>query len=234
MTQEIELLVLANSHKYGGVCVAGVRTDKLRWVRPVSDRDNGEIAEHECLTCHGRDPEPLDTVRIFVDEHHPEPHQPENWLLTDRTWEMVKQGWTETTADCLGAVLQTGPELFGDTGRVVSSSQIVRSGVDRSLTLVQPSNVTFVDKGDDGTRAEFTLDDTTYNLSVTDRRWQTKISNHELNYFPPSAVFETGSEVLFIVSLGTEHNGSHYKLVAGVIGLSAQRLRRVRESDPNQ
>ncbi|WP_370900811.1 hypothetical protein [Halobaculum sp. MBLA0143] len=229
----MELLVLASSHKYEGVCVAGVWPDESRWVRPVSNQEKGQIPEHKCLTSRGKDPEPLDRVRVFLESRSAEPHQPENWTVADRTWEMVEKGWTDTAVDCLGNVLQNGPELFGSTHRSVSS-QRAREEVDSSLALVMPSEIVFVDGERNSPRVGFTLDGADYELPVTDRRWSSRINNHELDHLPPSAVVGEETELLFTISLAMEKNGSHHKLVAGVIELSPGQFRRVRESQSDR
>lgn len=88
-----EIVLLANSRKLSGRCLAGreVRKDTPGlWLRPVSDRPSEEVSEHERHYQDGSDPRVLDIVRIPLIEPTPGCHQPENWRLDPRYyWEKV-------------------------------------------------------------------------------------------------------------------------------------------------
>lgn len=229
MSRAIDLLCLARSTKHGDRCVAGVSIEDGEWVRPVSALDDGRLRSSDCLTTQGHVPEPLDTVRVFVESHAPEGHQPENWRITDRTWEMVDRGRSEGDIELLAEVFETGPEIFGDTNRRIPHSQVEQSSVDGSLSLVAPTNTDFDSTGS-SVRVKFTLDGARYNLSLTDLRWSQKIRQEDLDYGPATAFLGEHDDLLFTVSLGTEHEGAHYKIAAGVVPVTTDEMESIRNS----
>ena len=80
-----QIVCLANSRKLSGRCIAGREWSEGRgagnWVRPVSDREGGEVSEYERQYEDGSDPRVLDIIRIPVVGPQPEGWQTENWLL---------------------------------------------------------------------------------------------------------------------------------------------------------
>ena len=48
LVTEFDLLVLASSRKGGGRCIAGYDLDGERWIRPVSDLDDGTLMLEHC------------------------------------------------------------------------------------------------------------------------------------------------------------------------------------------
>lgn len=87
------IVLLANSRKHAGRCLAGREIDNgMRgWIRPVSARDGEEISEKEREYEDGSDPKVLDIIDIPLT--HPKPHanQVENWLIDD-TFYWAKAG----------------------------------------------------------------------------------------------------------------------------------------------
>src|ERR1700744_6789351 len=68
------ILVLANSRKISGRCVAGkelVGTGFGGWIRPVSLRPAGELSEADRQFQDGTDPKLLDVVEIPMSRHLP-------------------------------------------------------------------------------------------------------------------------------------------------------------------
>src|SRR5215218_7811213 len=81
---EKRIICLASSRKISGRCVAGkeVTNDGIGdWIRPVSNRPNGEVSWEERRYEDGSDPALLDVIRITMRAPVPHPHQPENHLL---------------------------------------------------------------------------------------------------------------------------------------------------------
>ncbi|MFO7906187.1 MAG: hypothetical protein R6U98_26250, partial [Pirellulaceae bacterium] len=55
MSSVTEFICLANSRKHGGRCIAGIERRSGKWIRPVSDLDDGRVARPTRLV-DGREP----------------------------------------------------------------------------------------------------------------------------------------------------------------------------------
>ena len=84
------ILCLANSRTLAGRCVAGrvwgADGAPGNWVRPVSERDGGDVSEYERQYEDGSDPGVLDVVDVPVLKAQPAGWQTENWLLDPRRY----------------------------------------------------------------------------------------------------------------------------------------------------
>ncbi len=94
------IVCLANSRKRSGRCVAGIELvddAAAGWIRPVSDRPSGEVAEREREYHDGSDPQVLDIVSVPVIHASPHGFQSENWLLDPQYyWQKVgRASWTQ-------------------------------------------------------------------------------------------------------------------------------------------
>ena len=83
------IVVLANSIKKGGRCLAGKELlsssgdqyDVGGWIRPVTTKDGGAVSENSMSLALGHQPEPLEIIELPFEGPEPLSHQPENWLL---------------------------------------------------------------------------------------------------------------------------------------------------------
>jgi hypothetical protein len=227
MSRRVELLCLANSDKEGDRCIAGLDLDTGDWVRPVSDSDGSGLSTQQYLTKDLYDPDPLDTIKFTLSEPDPEPHQPENWIISSNRPEFQKDEIGDREAQILIDNIHSKSHLFGDKSDKIKYSNIKREPVKSSLELIRPESPQFkIRKRDGKPRAAFQLQDTRYDLPVTDPLWKQRIksddilSDVELEYEPASAYTPGKTRPLFTISLGSPHNGSCYKLVAAVIAVS--------------
>lgn len=224
MSRHVKLLCLANSDKHRNRCVAGLDLDTGDWIRPVSDSDDGSLSPQQYLTRKRYDPDPLDTIEFTLSEPDPEPHQPENWLISSDTPEFQKDEIADREAQILLDNLHSEEHLFGDKSNEIEYSNIKQAPVKSSLELIRPESPQFRIRERDGQpRTVFQLQGVTYDLPVTDPLWKQKIksddilSDMELEYEPVSAYTHGNTRPLFTVSLGSPHNETCYKLVAAVI-----------------
>jgi hypothetical protein len=170
--EEDELIILANSRKYGGKCVAGISRISGNWIRPVSWHPHGQLdATH--VRIGGRSVQNLDIVRIFHRGSTENPAQPENVMLEDRVWELVDQlDPDEAKALLVPHIMRRGP-LFGNRGQAVPAEEAAL-GLDSSIALVEPAGgVRFSTRnayGKRSPRARFSFARRDLDLTVTDDR----------------------------------------------------------------
>ena len=77
----VQVLILANSNKPGGRCVAGIRLDEMSWVRPVGHRPGRELLLGETVATSGKqkvEVRPGDVVEMTVGPPMPTPYHPED------------------------------------------------------------------------------------------------------------------------------------------------------------
>lgn len=227
---EVEFVVLANSRKPGGRCVAGIRTDTGEWVRPVPTPEGGALgSQHYQLPGSGSIPL-LHVVRAEFIDRSPLPGQPENWLVSKRGWTIVRQMSPLEASFFLQPYLFPGPDLFGDTSYRIQASGGKLPTVKESLVLVEPRNIRWTieeRQQDDQPRrprkqALFNLSGAAYRLTVTDPVWEDKLSNPPGGEQHPAEADGHSPKCrrCFTISLGEPFkDGYCYKLVAGVIPL---------------
>src|SRR5579864_5584579 len=108
----LDILCLANSYKRRGRCIAGLRLDGGGWIRPVARTPNGELYPEHFVLPDGSSPRVLDVVRVPLEGPEPSAHQPENWLVGDRPWQLVRRGLPANLAPLLRAQITDGPALL--------------------------------------------------------------------------------------------------------------------------
>ena len=94
MNEIKRIVCLANSRKLAGRCIAGREwldgEGAGRWIRAVSNRENGEVSEYERQYEDGRDPRVLDIIDVPVKGLQPVDFRTENRLLDPEFyWEKV-------------------------------------------------------------------------------------------------------------------------------------------------
>lgn len=219
-----ELLCLANSEKYNERCVAGVDIETGEWIRPVSDREHGELRTNHWYTERAYEPRPLDIISVPLGEPVPEPHHPENWSLAEEKWKLRERGLTEQSTELLVDTLHSGPELFGDCRNLIDYDAITASPVESSLELVNPERVELYRRDSNNKqRVEFELSGTVYDLALTDPEWKDDILRSR---YPASQYLDDGQTALLTISLGEEYEQTNacHKLVAAFIPVSEGEL----------
>lgn len=220
MSYTKRILVLANSWKKGGACVAGrTFSDKayVDWVRPVSTRDTQELNASEMRCADGSDLSVLDVVDVPLVAAAPHLHQVENHVVdASQPWTRVQQaGWKNVAGS-----QQTPPTLWSNgqnskrgVNDEVAEDELVTFGA--SLYLIEPTNLAIhvQDEGYDSyqlkARAHFEYNGTKYVLKVTDP------IAHQHFVQKGAGTFNVKTAIL-CVSLTEAFKGAAYKLVAGV------------------
>ncbi|MFI8773120.1 dual OB domain-containing protein [Gordonia sp. NPDC062954] len=218
------ILVLANSRKLSGRCIAGVELDEdwrpLGWVRPVSGREHGEVSEYERQYSDGSHPDVLDVAQVPLVKHVPETYQSENWLIDKGAyWEFVWGfGITELSP------LVDSRDLWAASSsstRYGLNDRIPKSDADKlrdSLRLIHVDSLRYrvfapgEDYGNENLRVQaiFSWCGHDYRVFVTDPIVERDYLAHGRGFHDIGAAFLT-------VSLGEPYNDYCYRLVAAVI-----------------
>lgn len=201
---QTEIVILANSVKHGQHCVAGKCMSTGRWIRPVSNAQGAELSHDQAkyqnpYGTYGV--KPLQKIRMGFSQHVPLPHQPENYLIDGNLWQ---QNYSIGLSD-LCNYLDQPVDIWGQGNRVQHT--LITFGlynVSQSLYLIQVAGLSLYHTDDGKRRASFTYNDIAYDLAVTDPKFDELVrDNREVNQ-------------ILCISLGEEHNGYCYKLVATI------------------
>lgn len=199
------IVVFANSVKHGQHCVAGKSLSTGQWVRPVADA-NGRELDHE--QAKYRNPygrylvKPLQKINMVLGANVPLPHQPENYLITNREW---LQNYNITPNE-VPNFLDSPVNLWGH-GHVVDASMINLGFVtiQQSLYLIHAPDLSLYRNDENKRRIVFSYNGENYDLPVTDPNFDALLSGEKKNHG------------FICASLGEEYNGRHYKIVVAIL-----------------
>lgn len=205
----MDFLVIANSIKSGGRCLAGILnpySNKKRWCRlvddpcgrqlnnglPIIDKNNYPIVGKNTLSKLTT----LDIIEVTIASEVPLSEQPENMLL-DKTLAIkyVKQ----ENKTFLNQFLQTPDNIWG----MDSISEPTHSG--SSLMLLQVDNPKISKTFKDYPSLEFNYKNIHYNIRCT------------MENFVYTPLNNNVKSCIICVSSGVRYNGAYYKFVANVI-----------------
>jgi hypothetical protein len=215
------MLVVANSRKMGGRCVAGVSLQTGRFVRPVSPHGDGELSDRECWVT-GRTPRLLDVVSFAHRGPGNDPAQPENVVIAGAPWKLEGTANRGQALKLLLEVADSESALLGNRGRAVLET-IAAEGLDASLALIEPKQLRFghgpqAEAHPGSPRALFKYGGQAWSLPVTDFYYGPRILRMpEGVYRWADLGLDEPKRTLLTTSLGTAHEGWHHKLVAAVL-----------------
>jgi hypothetical protein len=221
-----DLICLANSYKHNRRCVAGLRADGGGWLRPVSEREKGELDYHQFRYPDRSEPRVLDVIRMGLSGPRPLPHHPENWLIDGSAWEPVQRPASkECYAKVIAGAISRDPLLFGSSGSRVPEEQFRRQAARESLVLVQPRDVCWYREPDgessrNPTRVRFQLHHAGYDLPLTDpARRRLLAMEPPGSHSAEDLYIPQDRKLLLTINLSEPYSGFCYKLVAGVVVL---------------
>jgi len=217
----IDVICLANSRKYSGRCLAGLRIDGNGWVRPVSRESHGALLPRHYRLDDGTDAGVLDVVRLHFDHPAAEPGQPENWRITERPCQLVARPMSQEHVRVLAPHVVRRGSLLGNFADRVPVGDLVRWPNQPSLALVLPESVNWhvstSQRGARQVRAEFSVDGRPYNLVVTDPVWEQRLSGMPVgSHLSAATGVHDDERLLLTISRGERFEGFHFKLVAAV------------------
>ncbi len=218
-----QIVVLANSRKIGGKCVAGVEfnNDQFgRWIRLVSSSPTKEVNEYDTLYTDGTYPQLLDIVEVSLQgQRKNKDYQSENWQF-NRNIKWKKIG--KLYYDSLKYIAKTEESLwfnnfssFGYLNNRIYEKE--RWKLSDSLRLIRVNNPTFVvfNKPENSTnrkvKLKFEYSGTNYTLAITDPEIEQKIDQVKIGEH------KRLNSYYLSISLGEPFNEYIYKFVAGII-----------------
>ena len=211
----MQMIVLANSYKQSGRCVAGFDTTSHKWVRPVSTQIHGELSIGQCeINADGveRSVRCLDIVEIPVGSPKPQVAQPENHELLSGKWKWVGSLDQKPAIDLLELLHDCSKELLFNIHSKVDRNEADGGQVSKSLTLIKVASPKFFlsprKERSPQLRTEFSYSGVIYDLPITDDRPWAKYAREEPERFSKGTWY-------FTISLGELWNNSMWKLVAG-------------------
>jgi hypothetical protein len=208
------LVVLANSIKHGGRCVAGkaLAHDRLgAWVRPVSTDLGGALSDFDRWLTGGGQLAVLDIVDVPFSRPAPHAFQKENhrialgagWVRRGRlNWASLGQA-----VDACDALWLNGYSSGGGCNDRIPADRL--DEVDSSLRLIGPVRVDLLVLGA-RVRARFVHQGTVYNLSVTDPWIRASYARLRDGWYRLYRTF-------LCLSLAPVWNGYAYKLASAII-----------------
>jgi ATP-dependent DNA helicase RecQ len=217
-----DFICLAVSRKYGGFCLAGKEWNNGKvgsWIRPVSRRENGELAREEILLDNGSIPQCMDIITIDVRGVKEHPYQKENFLIGEKspwTWQWkLPFAALPDLVDDVSDLWMTGFHGVNDMNDRVPEEELKKTTAP-SLYLINPDFFTLLVADDryarKKVRARFSYRGAPYTLSVTDPAIE------KTYLMKPRGEYHLGDlDVYLTISLGEPFNGYCWKLIAAVI-----------------
>ena len=206
MTKNI--IILTKSKKDSGYCVAGIEYETGNWIRLVSSSEllKGALTDFHMQSTNGDICEPLDFVKVEIQEHIPEGCQTENHLIA-KGIKWIKLG-TVTIDEVLKIRRpEKRDKIFGSS----YSSLLAVDYFKYSLMLVEVSNLRIYYNDNGSRKADFNYNSITYKgMSVTDLDYCKK--NFHQNEFN----FDQAYIVVSIPKDPYEIDGKYYKFIAKV------------------
>jgi hypothetical protein len=221
----VDLICLANSRKWNGSCVAGLRADGGGWMRPVDGcAEHGELGRSQTRLPDGSYPRPLDLLRIPLSEAKPARTQPENWTISREQWALLGRPVAPALHRIVHSAIANDPDLLGNRTDRVPEKYFEEHPGAPSLALIAPETLHWW-IGKDAKekrklRAHFRWRGAGYSLVVTDVEVERHTRDLPDGLHPfRAAGLPAANRLYLLISLGEPLEGVCYKLVAGVIAI---------------
>lgn len=228
-----QILVLANSVKKSGRCLAGreIVSDGKQyrlgaWLRPVSDHGEGELWDHERTYGDNSLAQVLDFAEVPLRGQVGDPCQPENWRIAGTTpWKNLNVGFQRPATNYL---VERPRDLWlqpGEKTDRVTHEYLAAHPLSQSLCIVRLENfrLSLWSTSWDGAvrrkrRCVFSYRGEKYDIGLTDpivtARYEDQIP--ALGRPPVEIRLPCCDDVAVCVSLAGAFQGCHYKVVATV------------------
>jgi len=232
------ILVLANSLKAGGRCIAGReilwRADGRYyfgpWIRPVSAHGTGELYLEETCRADDTPVAVMDFASVELIDNCGEKCQPENWIIKGpRAWAAPARA---IKAAPIAALEEHPAGLWLDPGEVsdrITPDRLRAIPEPFSLAVIRPTDLElgwwveenrFKKRLQKKFRARFTYNHMRYDLSLTDPAGSDRfcVPAAQERDPPRKLTLKTENGPLLCVSLTPLFGGFHYKVAATILG----------------
>lgn len=210
-----EVLLLANSKKNAGRCLAGLRISDGKWVRPVSDKSGGPIPNERCVV-NGRALRPLDVVVLDLIEHAPRAHQAEDWVLRDERIEVMEPANSNVVAELLEMAASTPADFVSSATEHILAEDVERIGHPMDSLALLRTDALKIDRSFGNTpRALFATENQMWSPRYTDDIWPELALGESVQL---GAAYVCMSLAEAFSPYGTAAL-RHYKLAAGMVQL---------------
>lgn len=229
------IVVLANSKKPGGRCLAGKELIRKQdswevgsWIRPVTSEDSGAIPGSSMAMALGHVPRLLEIVEIPFSRPVPLPGQPENWLLEMpiqlNSWlSRGRFAWSN-----IGSLLDRPAGLWHEppNPRRVTPNYVKGMKNPASLFLIKPDRIQNIEVWSESNqfqpvkrrrRATLRFAGVTHVFDIDDMDFENKYCPQFPDVGEPPVNPKLGKpeETLICVSLTPKHtDNNHYKIAA--------------------
>lgn len=208
------MLVIANSRKLGGRCLAGISLDDGSLLRPVGPAPRSELYLSQC-NVEGRQPALLEVVEFDHLGHDGDDTQPENVVIAETPWSRGDQIPRAEALAMLRDIKHTEAHLFGNFGKAVHADVAVQ-GLPESLLVVEPEKIRFEHRAHAHARVLFRHAGRDWDLPLTDFDVYPKVLAAPVGTYMPESL-GLMSTLLLTISLALPHNNFHSKLIASVL-----------------
>ena len=247
MSEKKTILILANSHRKGGRCIAGKDIHTKEWIRPVGNDNKHALNSYEFKRYKTLQ---IMNIEILGAAQHKE-IQPENYLIADEDWKENINEEKKNIEDFLDNPYNLWVfDNLSENDRVdyglIESEKII---INQSLYLIKVSDLTVYRKNEKQYRCIFTYNGIEYNLATTDGKYTNTFhtpekgnilafspeiprlgisqehcylvnnqDNPHLDICKQDNYWATSQEERYLtISLGDELKGYCYKLVAAIM-----------------
>ena len=217
MSYEKKIICLANSKKMSGRCISGKEVVNGQWLRPVSDRKEGEISEEEQMFFDGSYPQILDiiSIKLLKPLVHKYKYQTENHLIDSNVhwekkgveiWENLEQIKDDPSKLWLNGYFSPN----GENDRI-PKDEASKLKISLFLIYIQSMEVhVYTDFYKRKMRALFIYNKHKYNLSITDPKVESYFFKKQNGKYRINNLY-------LCVSIGEPFQDYCYKLVASMI-----------------
>lgn len=223
-----QIVCLANSYKHNHRCMAGISLADKKWVRLIGTQVQGCLTREQTCYQDGTETAVLDVFEAELGEKCNSNSHPEDVFISDKKLRPIRRFDGPRDVHFLIDYLNKGPSVLQGSGDRVYARKFERAAAERSLELIEPSDLWWWIREDDGKRKNRALfrfghiSRTRYDLAVTDPAWLNQFHLLPAGIYPHALFFKNKPpRTLLTLSLSEPFEGFHYKLVAGVVALPA-------------